>query len=132
MEISCSVFARIFRSCIRCCIYPPCRSLGHFFIAFRTEGVNDAEDDDPFYHLPPAPVRKTRIIQTPSRNNKVAPEKEDQGKGNKPTTNKGKGDNPKVVPGVVVIGSVPGKEDDGDYIGDKNNMVNAIKRQMMM
>lgn len=133
MEISCSVFSRIFRSCIRCCIYPPCRSLGHFFIAFRTEGVNDAEDDDPFYHLPPAPVRKTRIIQTPSRNNKVTPEKMDPGKGSQPSnTKKGKGEDPKVVPGVVVIGSVPDKEDDAEYIGDRGNMVNAIKRQMMM
>lgn len=95
--------------------------------------MNDAEDDDPFYHLPPAPVRKTRIIQTPSRNNKVTPEKEDPGKGNQPSnTKKEKREDPKVVPGVVVIGSVPDKEDDAEYIGDRGNMVNAIKRQMMM
>lgn len=131
-EIACSTMGRIVRSCVRCCIYPPCRSLGHFFILFRKEGINDEEDDNPFYHLPPAPVKKTRIIQTPSRNNKVEPAKKDPAKSDGPDNpQKAQGDS-KVIPAVVVVGAIPDKNDDLDYMGDRGNMVNLIKRQMQM
>ncbi|XP_062603936.1 caveolin-3-like [Saccostrea cucullata] len=128
VEIVFSLFTRIFRSCMRCCIYPPCRAFGHIFILFRKEGINDEEDDNPFYHLQKAPVRKTRIIQTPSRKNKVAPEKAE-----KPNQAKKKEvADPNVMPGVVAISVANEIEDPEDYLGEKANMVNAIKRQMLM
>lgn len=135
MEIGCSTCGRVLRSCLRCWIYPPCRAFGYIFIAFRQEGINDEEYDNPFYHIRPSPVKKTRIIQTPSRKNKVAPEEKKETSAPPPKAKKEKSEaKPNIVPAAAVVAVNVPDEGEGpeDYLGEKEKMVNLIKRQMQM
>ena len=62
----------------------------------------------------------------------MEPAKKDPPKSDGPDNpQKAQGDS-KVIPAVVVVGAIPDKNDDLDYMGDRGNMVNLIKRQMQM
>jgi len=116
VQITCGTSQKCLKVCLDCCLKPLTRAIGHLCIAWKREGVD--YDDDPLLSLTRSrPLRKTRIIQTPKRKNKVEPKKKE--------------DEPKAgpVPAALVVSSL---EEPDPFLGDRDKMKRSVQRQLML
>ncbi|KAK3098850.1 hypothetical protein FSP39_023711 [Pinctada imbricata] len=122
VTLNCTQCRKMIVWCLTCYITPCFWSCGGIFIHCRKPG----SDYDPMDDIFPTKVRKTRIIQTP-RKNQVAPEppKKKEDKKQK------KEENIPLIPAAVIVAPAAQSEPEA-YYGDKEKMQRSVKRQLML